>query len=68
MGKRLTGLTPSDQLAAQCPTCRGDQRILMWVAATCPDEDDPEITRGYHHPAVRDCPDCGGTGRVTFGG
>ena len=46
MGKRLTGLTPSDQLAAQCPTCRGDQRILMWVAATCPDEDDQEITRG----------------------
>jgi hypothetical protein len=68
MGRRLTGLTPSHQLAAQCPTCRGDQRLLMWVAATYPDEDDTEITRGYHHPAVRECPDCGGTGWVKFGG
>jgi hypothetical protein len=40
----------------------------MWVAATYPDEDDSEITRGYHHPAVRECPDCGGTGWVKFGG
>jgi hypothetical protein len=61
----LTGLTPSAQLRAECPTCYGNKKILYTVLYVVEGE---QGSHGHDHPTLRDCPDCGGTGRVPFGG